>query len=136
MRILVVDDMPLMRHVLINMLRKLEYADIVEATDGKQALDILQNKPFDLVISDLHMPKMDGKELVKTIHSDKKLSHIPIMIVTCEDNKSTVHELISERIDGFIVKPFCLTTLQKQISYIMAKRESLKQKNPALENRV
>lgn len=136
MRILVVDDMPLMRHVLINMLRKLEYADIVEATDGKQALDILQNKPFDLVISDLHMPKMDGKELVKTIHADKKLSHIPIMIVTCEDNKSTVHELISERIDGFIVKPFCLTTLQKQISYIMAKRESLKQKNPALENRV
>ena len=44
MRILVVDDMPLMRHVLINMLRQLDYKDIVEATDGLQALTILKNQ--------------------------------------------------------------------------------------------
>ena len=61
MKILVVDDMPLMRDVLINMLRKLNYHDIVEATDGIQALSLLQNQGYDLVITDLHMPKMDGK---------------------------------------------------------------------------
>ena len=60
MKILVVDDMPLMRHVLINMLRKLEYSNIVEATDGLQALALLRHQHFDLVITDLHMPKMDG----------------------------------------------------------------------------
>ncbi len=47
MKILVVDDMPLMRHVLINMLRKLDYDDIVEATDGEQALSLLEKTRFD-----------------------------------------------------------------------------------------
>ncbi|KKL99651.1 hypothetical protein LCGC14_1812340, partial [marine sediment metagenome] len=61
MKILVVDDMPLMRHVLINMLRALNFPDLVEATDGIQALTFLKNQHFDLVITDLHMPKMDGK---------------------------------------------------------------------------
>ncbi len=52
--------MPLMRHVLINMLRQLDYKDIVEATDGLQALAIIKNQLIDLVITDLHMSKMDG----------------------------------------------------------------------------
>ncbi|WMN62014.1 response regulator (plasmid) [Pseudoalteromonas xiamenensis] len=135
MRILVVDDMPLMRHVLINMLRKLEYSDIVEATDGKQALELLQSRHFDLVISDLHMPKMNGKDLVSTMHNDNKLKSIPVMIVTCEDNKEKIHELIKERIDGFIVKPFCLTTLEKQLKYIMAKQNSSQRQSQVLESK-
>ena len=47
MKILVVDDMPLMRHVLINMLRQLDYKNVVEATDGQQALKILRQQKFD-----------------------------------------------------------------------------------------
>ena len=46
MKILVVDDIPLMRHVLINMLRKLQYEDVVEATDGIQAFTLLTQQPF------------------------------------------------------------------------------------------
>ncbi|CCQ10542.1 Chemotaxis regulator-transmits chemoreceptor signals to flagelllar motor components CheY [Pseudoalteromonas luteoviolacea B = ATCC 29581] len=122
MRILVVDDMPLMRHVLINMLRRLDFSDITEATDGQQALQLLKSKPFDLVISDLYMPKISGKELVKAIRQDPVLSNMPIVIVTCEDEKSTIQALISEKINGFIVKPFCLTTLEKQLAYIKAKQ--------------
>ena len=53
MKILVVDDIPLMRHVLINMLRNLNYLDIVEATDGIQAFTLLKKQSFDLVITDL-----------------------------------------------------------------------------------
>ncbi|MFC3032589.1 response regulator [Pseudoalteromonas fenneropenaei] len=135
MKILVVDDMPLMRHVLINMLRKLDYSDIVEATDGQQALTLLKQTPFELVITDLHMPRVNGKELVDKIHADPQLAHLPIMVVTCEDNKKTIHELISAQIDGFIIKPFCLTTLQKQLKYIKAKRDSLLPQNQAPENK-
>ena len=66
MKILVVDDIPLMRHVLINMLRALNFPDLVEATDGVQALSFLKNQDFDLVITDLHMPKFVGVSLPRS----------------------------------------------------------------------
>ena len=119
MKILVVDDMPLMRHVLINMLRRLEYKDITEATDGAQAFDLLEKHSFDLVITDLHMPKMDGKCLLNHIRETPELSDLPVLMVTCEDSKQTVNEMITAKVNGFIIKPFCLNTLQKQLSRIV-----------------
>ncbi|MEQ3442496.1 response regulator [Pseudoalteromonas sp. BZP1] len=119
MKILVVDDMPLMRHVLINMLRRLDYNDITEATDGAQAFDLLEKHSFDLVITDLHMPKMDGKYLLNHIRENPLLSDLPVLMVTCEDSKQTVNEMITAKVNGFIIKPFCLNTLQKQLSRIV-----------------
>jgi two-component system chemotaxis response regulator CheY len=115
MRILVVDDMPLMRHVLINMLRQLDYKDIVEATDGLQALTILQNQLIDLVITDLHMPKMDGLNLLDAIRNDTEHAQLPVLMVTCEDNSETVKKIINSKVSGFIIKPFCMNVLSAQL---------------------
>ncbi|MDN3484401.1 two-component system response regulator [Pseudoalteromonas sp. S1609] len=115
MRILVVDDMPLMRHVLINMLRQLDYKDIVEATDGQQALTILQNQLIDLVITDLHMPKMDGLNLLDAIRNDTEHAQLPVLMVTCEDNSETVKKIINAKVSGFIIKPFCMNVLSAQL---------------------
>lgn len=121
MKILVVDDMPLMRHVLINMLRKLNYKDIVEATDGLQALNILQNQIFDLVITDLHMPKMDGITLLDNIRKDAELANLPVLMVTCEDSSSTVKKAINAKVSGFIVKPFNMNVLSAQLTRLSIK---------------
>ena len=118
MKVLVVDDMPLMRHVLINMLRKLNFDKITEATDGKQALALMQKQEFDLVITDLHMPKMDGKTLLTQIREDLILSDTPVLMVTCEDNKQSIKEIIAAKVDGFIIKPFNLNTLENQLKKI------------------
>ena len=115
MKILVVDDMPLMRHVLINMLRKLDYDDIVEATDGEQALSLLEKTRFDLVLTDLNMPKVNGKDLFLTIRKHDDWGYIPVIVVTYEDKKEVVTDMISAKVDGFIIKPFCLNTLKKQL---------------------
>lgn len=119
MKILVVDDMPLMRHVLINMLRKLDFSDVIEATNGVQALTLLQQHHFDLVITDLHMPKMDGKTLLSRIREDEEISATPVLMVTCEDSKVSIKEIIAAKVSGFIVKPFNLNTLEKQLIKIM-----------------
>ncbi|GAA68958.1 MULTISPECIES: response regulator [Pseudoalteromonas] len=116
MKILVVDDMPLMRHVLINMLRKLEYSNIVEATDGLQALVFLRNQHFDLVITDLHMPKMDGVSLLTNIRKDNELADIPVLMVTCEDSTDKVKQVIAAKVSGFIVKPFNMNVLSSQLN--------------------
>lgn len=121
MKILVVDDMPLMRHVLINMLRQLDYKDIVEATDGLQALNILQNQMFDLVITDLHMPKMDGITLLDNIRKNAELKNLPVLMVTCEDSSSTVKKAINAKVSGFIVKPFNMNVLSAQLTRLSIK---------------
>ncbi len=121
MRILVVDDMPLMRHVLINMLRQLDYKDIVEATDGLQALTILKNQLIDLVITDLHMPKMDGITLLDNIRKDAELKNLPVLMVTCEDSSSTVKKAINAKVSGFIVKPFNMNVLSAQLTRLSIK---------------
>ena len=116
MKILVVDDMPLMRHVLINMLRKLEYSNIVEATDGLQALALLRHQHFDLVITDLHMPKMDGVDLLTNIRKDRALADIPVLMVTCEDSTDKVKQVIAAKVSGFIIKPFNMNVLSSQLN--------------------
>jgi len=121
MRVLVVDDMPLMRHVLINMLRQLDYKDIVEATDGLQALTILQNQLIDLVITDLHMPKMDGLNLLDAIRNDTEHAQLPVLMVTCEDNSETVKKIINSKVSGFIIKPFCMNVLSAQLTRLANK---------------
>jgi len=110
MKILVVDDIPLMRHVLINMLRNLNYLDIVEATDGIQ----------DLVITDLYMPKMDGKDLLNRIRNDEQLTSTPVLMVTCEDNSKTIKNVIAAKVSGIIVKPFSLKCLADHLNHVLA----------------
>ncbi|MDC9512169.1 MULTISPECIES: response regulator [unclassified Pseudoalteromonas] len=116
MKILVVDDMPLMRHVLINMLRQLDYKNVVEATDGQQALKILRQQKFDLVITDLHMPKVDGVNLLDNIRHDQSLVDLPVIMVTCEDNADTVKQVIKAKVSGFIIKPFNMNVLSAQLN--------------------
>ena len=116
MKILVVDDMPLMRHVLINMLRQLDYKNVVEATDGQKALKILRQQKFDLVITDLHMPKVDGVNLLDNIRHDQALVDLPVIMVTCEDNADTVKQVIKAKVSGFIIKPFNMNVLSAQLN--------------------
>ena len=121
MKILVVDDMPLMRHVLINMLRQLDYKNVVEATDGQQALKILRQQKFDLVITDLHMPKVDGVNLLDNIRHDQALVDLPVIMVTCEDNADTVKQVIKAKVSGFIIKPFNMNVLSAKLTRLSIK---------------
>lgn len=118
MKILVTDDMVSMRHVMIHMLRGLGHEDIDEAVDGSQAYDMLQKRHYDLLITDLNMPKMDGKQLLKKVKTDKNLNYLPVLMVTCEDDRNKVTEIIKSKVSGFIVKPFNLRTLKRQLQKI------------------
>ncbi|PKF49095.1 response regulator [Enterovibrio nigricans] len=118
MKILVVDDMTSMRHVMLNLLRSIGYPELEEATNGWQAFQMLKKNHYDLLITDLNMPKMDGKELLKEVRSDKKIGHLPILVVSCEQDKGKIQELIKHRVNGFVVKPFNGATLQKQLQRI------------------
>jgi len=120
MKVLVVDDMAAMRHVMMNMLRHVGFEHLDEAVDGFQALGMLKNASYDLVITDLNMPKMDGQQLLKSIRNDQKLKDTPVIMVTCENDKKKVQQALLEKVSGFILKPFNLQTLEKQLSRLRA----------------
>jgi len=118
MKILVVDDMISMRHVMIHMLRDLGYNDIDEASDDVQALDKLNKGQYNLLITDYYMPKIDGKQLLERIRHKESLSDLAVLMVSCEDDKKKIKSLITAKISGFIIKPFTSNTLKKQIKWI------------------
>jgi two-component system chemotaxis response regulator CheY len=118
MKILVVDDMTSMRHIMIHMLQSIGYEENDEAVNGRQALQLIRKNKYDLLITDYHMPKINGIQLLKLIRSDKELFNLPVLMVTCEDQKNEIESIIAAKVNGFIIKPFNTNTLKKQINWI------------------
>lgn len=125
MKILVVDDMSSMRGVMLHMLASLGYRDADEADNGLTALKMLRDKHYDLLITDLHMPNLDGKQLLTKIRQDEKLKQLPVLMASCEDDRKIVMSLIAEQVSGFMVKPFNIETLKKQLFLLTKGKQSL-----------
>ena len=109
-RVLVVDDSPVNRAVLKAMLKKIGVDNVKTAENGREALTALKGGSVDLVFSDLWMPEMDGRELVRAIRADAELSRLPVYLVTADVEARTRSEA-----DGFtdvLLKPLTLEKLR------------------------
>lgn len=110
-RILVVDDSPVNRAVLKAMLEKCGAADIAMARNGLEALEVLRTGPaFDLVLTDLWMPGMDGFGLVAAIRAEAALAHLPVYLVTADVGAR--NQAGSDGFTGILLKPVTLDRLQ------------------------
>jgi two-component system chemotaxis response regulator CheY len=121
MKILVVDDFSTMRRIVKNILRQLNFNNIVEADDGASALDILQKEKVDMVVSDWNMPKMTGLELLKAVRADDALKDIPFLMVTAEAQQENIIEAVKSGVSNYIVKPFTAETLGQKINQVFNK---------------
>ncbi|MBD3234619.1 MAG: response regulator [candidate division Zixibacteria bacterium] len=101
--ILVVDDESMMRSLLKSILLREGY-QVALAEDGHQALEMLEAGEFDLVLSDIKMPKMDGFELLKAVKS--RDPHIGMIMMTGFGNSFTVKDALILGADEYITKPF------------------------------
>lgn len=105
-RILVVDDSTLARNQIKRVLKNLGASTIIEAADGLEAVALMKEEIFDLVVTDYNMPNMDGNELVEYIRNESGHAGIPVMMVTSEKNNARLGSIEQ---DGFSVlcdKPF------------------------------
>ena len=108
--VLVVDDSPVNRAVLKAMLKKSGVAGITLAENGRKALEILENgTDFDLVLSDLWMPEMDGFGLIHAIRANAKLAHLPVYLLTADVEARNQAE--SSGFTGILLKPITLENL-------------------------
>ncbi len=124
MRILVVDDFSTMRRIIKNLLRDLGFNNTSEADDGTTALPMLQNGPFDLLITDWNMPGMQGIDLLRAVRADPHLKVLPVLMVTAEAKREQIVEAAQAGVNGYIVKPFTAQTLKEKIDKIFERLES------------
>ncbi len=119
-KILVVDDFSTMRRIVINILHRLGYNDVVEAENGADALKKLKQESFHLVISDWNMPTMTGIELLQAVRSDEALKGTPFLMVTAEGRKENIIAAVKAGASNYVVKPFNQATLEEKINAIFS----------------
>ena len=102
---LVVEDSPMMRQLIVFALWRIRHLDVVEADDGVDGLKKLSAGKFDLVITDINMPIMDGLKLVKRIRTDAVHRDVPIMIITTEGAAEDRQRALQLGANAYITKP-------------------------------
>ena len=123
--VLVVEDNPDMLTFVVRQLSR-DYT-VLTATNGAEALKVLDGNYVNLVISDVVMPVMDGFELCKTIKSDLNYSHIPVILLTARTNIQSKIEGMELGADAYIETPFSIEYLQACASNLIQNREKLRQ---------
>ena len=120
-RFLIVDDFSTMRRIVRNLLKEIGYHNAEEAEDGIVALGLLKSRKFDFIVSDIHMPNMDGFELLKHVRADEDLKFIPFLMITAEAKKEDIVSAAQNGANGYIVKPFTKATLEEKVQKILQK---------------
>lgn len=119
MKILLVDDSRTIRNIQKNTLRSLGYVDILEASDGLEALNFISKERPGLILMDWNMSNMDGITLIKKVRETDKA--LPIIMVTTEAEKSRVIEAVKAGVNNYVVKPFTADTLAEKIKQTLSK---------------
>lgn len=126
-KILVVDDNPTILKLLCQSLEK--FAEIITATDGAQALQKAAEAQPDLIISDYSMPQMNGLELLESLRGKEKTSQIPFVFLASQKEIDERLSTVAEGVEDYLVKPFFVQELSRQVRHITARLYGQKMEN-------
>ena len=119
MNVLIVDDYKTMLRIIENLLKQLGFKNIIQATDGSEAIKKLREAPVGLIISDWNMQPMTGLQLLKEVRADEKLKATPFIMITAESKTENVVAAKEAGVNNYIVKPFNAETLKTKITAVI-----------------
>lgn len=105
LKVLVVEDSPTMRQLIVFALKRIRNFQIVEANDGVDGLKKLSADKFDLILTDINMPIMDGLKLVSMVRNDPNYKAVPIIIITTEGAAEDRDRALALGANAYITKP-------------------------------
>jgi len=120
--ILVVDDSRTMRMALIRALNGLGFQNITEAANGRQAVDLIVQKSFDLMLLDMEMPEMNGMEVLAAVKQNPQLSGLPIIVISGAEQVENAVKCIEAGAEDYLPKPFNPTLLRARVSTSLEKK--------------
>jgi two-component system sensor histidine kinase ChiS len=118
--VLVVEDNPDIRELIKDCLK--DHYRVTEATDGKDALEKVNESAPDVIISDVLMPGMDGFDLCRTLKTDKALHHIPVVLLTAKSSDLMRIQGVEAGADAYIPKPFSPEQLIEKVNSLARER--------------
>lgn len=121
LNVLIVDDSSVMRKIVERSLRQagLEIEAVKEASNGAEALAEVQNTTFDLILSDINMPAMDGLEFLRNLASVPAAKNTPVVMITTEGSEARVVEALSVGAKGYIRKPFTPEQVKERVAPLL-----------------
>ena len=119
--VLFVDDSSVMRKNVERSLRQagLELEEVREASNGAEALAEVQNASFDLILSDINMPAMDGLEFLRNLANVPAAKDVPVVMITTEGSEARVVEALSVGAKGYIRKPFTPEQVKERVAPLL-----------------
>ena len=120
-RVLIAEDSPTMRSLLASTLEDVADVDIIETGTGFEALKLLPRHRFDLIITDINMPDINGLELVHFVKSNPEYRAIPLIIITTEGSSRDQERGLKLGADAYLVKPFRPEALQQMVTRLLQK---------------
>lgn len=120
LKILVVDDMPSVRDMVKTTLSAFGFKNVMEAGDGNQAWEMIvaeaqANEPFELIVSDINMPKCNGLKLLKMIRANGTFKEVPVLMVSTESETDVIMSAIEAGANNYILKPFTKETMKEKL---------------------
>lgn len=106
LRILLVDDSRLARKHIRRVIETMGGEQIVEAENGREAVALIEQQTFDIIITDYNMPEMDGRELTEYVRQHANYAHIPVLMVSSEANEQHLANISQAGVDAICDKPF------------------------------
>ncbi len=114
---LIVDDSSVMRKIVERALRQAGIAlgTVLEASSGKEGLEILRREKVQLILSDINMPLMDGLEFLRTLRAEKLADGVPVVMITTESSEEHVRQAIVAGAQGYLRKPFTADQVKERV---------------------
>ncbi len=121
--VLVVDDSPPMRQVIKKVIQisGFDVGELLEAGNGKEALEVLSSNWVDVILSDLYMPEMDGIEMLRRLSEEDLWKRIPVIMVTTEGREQVIEEAKRLGAKGYVKKPFNPEQIKEILMSVMGK---------------
>ena len=125
-KFLVVDDHPSMRNFVKAVLGEMGYENVIEATNGQKAFELLKENantlhPVDFIISDWNMPQLNGFEFLKIVRQTTPFKSLPFMLVTGERDQQLIIDAAIAGVSDYIIKPFSASKIKDKVEKIYLK---------------
>ena len=124
-RILVVDDSPVSRKIVRRAVQMsgIDSGEILEAGNGKEALELLGKSWIDVVLADINMPVMDGLELVSEMAKQDYMKATPVVIISSEKGEQKVEQMLAMGVSAYVPKPFRPEQLKQIIGKLLREKK-------------
>jgi two-component system chemotaxis response regulator CheY len=118
MKFLIIDDSATMRRIVVNSLQRIGVTDVVEASDGREALNKFDSS-VGFIITDWNMPNMAGVDFARAIRARDDGKTVPILMMTTRSLREDIITALESGVNNYVVKPFTPQVLKEKIDALL-----------------